>query len=173
MNINEMLAVTFAAVDQPMSDLAIKAMATDLSGYSIEAVAEALTRCRKELRRITLADIIARIPGEHPGPEVAWGIISKAMQNEKVSIAVTGPMMEAYGACSALAHDEVAARMCFKEAYLQFVSKARATGARPYWWPSLGFDQQGREDAANEAERLNVQASKNILISGPQQKRLN
>ena len=67
MNLLEAVAVTFAVVGQEVSDLGLKAIVAELQSYPPEAVQESLRRCRKELRKITLADILDRIPSGHPG----------------------------------------------------------------------------------------------------------
>ncbi len=156
------LLATYAAVDQPMSDIALKAIAVDLQHYELDAVAKALARCRKELRRITLADIIERIDGEHPGPESAWATVSQAIGNESISLVLTDEMAEAYGVARSLSDDPVAARMAFKEHYQRAVSKARAEGKRPEWFPSLGTDPAGRHDVITKAIQMNALTSENI-----------
>ena len=156
LDIYQMLLATYAALDQPMSDIAIKTIAADLQQYDEQAIGQALTRCRKELRRVTLADIIDRIPGEHPGPEEAWAIVSKTINNEHVSVAWTEQMAAAYGVAYNLPDDAIAARMAFKEVYQRMVSDARAKGERPKWIASLGFDPSGREQAQKQAAKLMI-----------------
>lgn len=160
------LLATYAAVDQPMSDIAMRAIAADLECYELSAVAKALARCRKELRRITLTDIIERIDGEHPGVETSWATVSQGIGNESVSFAMTEEMAEAYGVARLLADDLVAARMSYKETYQRAVSKSRADGKRPHWFPSLGTDVSGRADAMKKAVNLNALASEAIKQIG-------
>src|SRR4029077_12716680 len=105
------------------------------------AVLAALSRCRKELRKLTLVDILDRLPGGHPGPEEAWATISKAMKNETVSMIWTDEMREAYGISLGIVGDEVAARMAFKESYTLAVSKARNERRAPSWSVSRGTDK--------------------------------
>lgn len=163
--INEMIAVTFAVIGQEASDIQIKMMASDLAHYSEEALAHALTRCRKELRgKMTLSDIIERIPGEHPPVEEAWSIVNQAIDNEGISLAMTQPMLTAYGAACRLSPDKISGRMAFKEVYLREVAEARARSQRPYWIPSLGTDEIGREDAKDRAEQLNISALKSLPL---------
>lgn len=161
-DIYEMLLGTYAAIGQEMSDIGIKTIAHDLKDYEPQAVGVALIRCRKELRRISLADIICRIPGEHPGPEEAWGLVAKVLNDENPSIAWTEPMRLAYGAAYNLAADPIAARMAFKEAYVRHISEARALGERPTWEPSLGHDPGGRDDAMQQAQSLNLLANQSL-----------
>lgn len=158
----EMLLATFAVVGQEMPDLGIKAMVSDLEGYDDEALAFALQRCRKELKRITLSDIIERVHGEHPGPEEAWAIMGPTISNERVSVAATQPMLTAYGVACKLGGDKVAGRLAFKEVYQRCVSEDRAAGKRPTWIASLGADSSGREEAQKKAESLNIAAKKSM-----------
>lgn len=159
-DIYQMLLATFAVVGQEMPDIAIKAMAQDLSAYEIDSLAVALQRCRRELRKITLADIVERIPGEHIGPEEAWAKVSPTIDNERLSVAMTQPMLTAYGVVSKMGKDKVAARVAFKEVYMREVSKARAEGFRPHWITSFGTDETGRIECQQEAEKLNLLAAK-------------
>jgi len=153
--VGQAVLVTCELVGQTMSDAAIEGMVAELSRYPEASVMEALLRCRRELRRLTLADILDRLPGQHPGPEEAWGLVSRCLANERVSIVWTEEMREAYGAASALANDPVAARMTFKESYTRLVSVARAQRQPPSWSVSLGYDPHGREVALSEAVQKN------------------
>lgn len=159
-DIYQMLLATFAVVGQEMPDLAIKAMAQDLSIYETDSLASALQRCRRELRKITLADIIERVPGEHIGSEEAWAIVAQTVGNERVSIALTQPMLTAYGVVSKMGKDKVAARVAFKEVYLREVSIARAAGFRPHWIASLGAENAGRQEAQERAVKMNLLSAK-------------
>lgn len=163
----EMLLATFAVVGQEMSDLAIKAMVADLAPYDDQALAKSLQRCRRELKRITLSDIIERIDGEHPGPEEAWATMSQTINNERVSVAVTQQMMNAYAVAYNLPDDLVAARMAFKEKYQREVAESRARGERPEWFASYGTDRTGREEAQAKAAQLNLTASNSMALPRP------
>jgi len=153
--VGQAVLVTCELVGQTMTDAAIEGMVAELSRYPEASVMEALLRCRRELRRLTLADILDRLPGQHPGPEEAWGLVSRCLANEQVSIVWTEEMREAYGTAAALASDPVAARMAFKEVYSKLVSTARAQRRSPSWSVSLGYDPHGRELALSEAVQKN------------------
>lgn len=142
---------TYEVIGQDISDLAIQAVVVELKAYPEEAALIALSRCRKELRRLTLADILDRLPGSHPGPEAAWSIVSRAISSEDVSLVWTDEMREAYGVARWLSKDLVAARMAFKEDYLARITQARANRQQPQWCLSLGHDAMGREGAVREA----------------------
>lgn len=156
MTLTEAVKGTYAVMGQAMTDTELAMIVSDLSAYPPDGVLLALTRCRRELKRLTLADIIERIPGGHPGPEEAWALVSTSMANEAVSIVWTDEMREAFGVAVALADDPVAARMAFKEAYARVVSEARAKRKAPRWTASLGWDPNGREVAQLEAARRNA-----------------
>lgn len=154
-DVGKAVIVTCELVGQTLTDAAVEGIVAELSRYPEASVMEALLRCRRELRRLTLADILDRLPGQHPGPEEAWGLVSRCLANEQISIVWTDEMREAYGTASALASDPVAARMAFKECYAKLVSTARAQRQSPAWSVSLGYDPQGREVALTEAVRRN------------------
>lgn len=158
--IGQAVLVTCELVGQTMTDAAIEGMVAELSRYPEASVMESLLRCRRELRRLTLADILDRLPGQHPGAEEAWAIVSSAigprgLEREDVSIVWTDEMREAFGVALPLGSDKVAARMAFKECYAKLVSTARAQRRSPSWSVSLGYDPHGREVALAEAVRRN------------------
>jgi hypothetical protein len=150
----EMLAVTYAAIGHEISDAAMEIMAKDLAEYPEDSVAQALTRCRRELRRMSLADILDRMPGGHPGPEEAWAVMAKALSDERITVVCTEQMGEAFAVALGLEDDPIAARMAFIESYKRCVSDARAKGEAPKWMVSLGWDKEGREGPLLEAMRL-------------------
>lgn len=146
------IAVTAELTGTEWSEDAARAVAEELSQYRLEDVKIALNECRKSLKgRLTLAEILDRIPSGHPGPEVAWALIAKAIGNEALTLVWTDQIREAYGVASQLAADTVQARLAFREAYLALVKKARMAGMKPNWTVSLGHDPKGREGALLEA----------------------
>lgn len=153
----ESLAVMAELTGTEWSKPTIKVIEQELSAYPEADVLLAIRRCQSELRsRVSLADILDRIPSQHPGVEQAWGLITKVMNNEQVSICWTAEMREAYGAAAPLAGDMVAARMAFKETYSKLVSEARATRKMPSWSVSLGYDPAMREECVREAAKRNL-----------------
>lgn len=151
MDLLESVAATYAVIGQEMNDLALRAILAELEQYPADGVNVALSRCRKELRKLTLADILERIPGGHPKPEEAWAIVSRVMRDEQASVVWTEQMAEAYGVACRLGDDLVAARMAFKEAYTNAVNRARTNQTQPTWRCSFGFDPHGRQTAVEEA----------------------
>ena len=153
----EVMAVMCELTGTEWSEPTVKVIERELSCYPLPATLQALERCQRELRhKVTLADILDRIPGQHMGVEQAWGLISKVMSNEQVSICWTDEMQEAYGAAAPLADDPVAARMAFKEVYSRVVSEARAMRKLPKWTVSLGWDKALRNECLKEAEKNNL-----------------
>ena len=154
MTLVEALRGTYAVLGQEISDIALEVLAEDLMLHPLDSVLIALKRCRKELRRLTLADILERIPGGHPGAEQAWAIVSRGIQNEALTMVWTDEMREAYGVAAALVDDPIAARMAFKETYLRLVSESRANNTPIVWSVSQGVDRADRERAILEGVRL-------------------
>lgn len=155
MTLTEAVKATYAVIGQETTDIQLAMTVEELSVYQPTNVLAALSRCRKELRKITLADILDRLPGGHPGPEEAWSMISRCMNNEQISITWTDEMREAYGVAAPLADDKVAARMAFKESYTKLVSEARSKGTKLNWSVSLGHDPTLRQEAIEEAVKKN------------------
>lgn len=156
MDLVEAVGLTYELIGQEISDAALKSVVQELSRYPAAASLEALARCRRECRKLTLADILDRLPGGYPGAEEAWAIVSSAigprgLEREDVSIVWTDEMREAFGVALSLGSDKVAARLAFKEAYAKRVSIARANHQRPCWSVSLGYDPKGREVAVQQA----------------------
>lgn len=151
MKLHEAIAVTYAAMSHEVSDAALKVMVADLSAYPLDGVLVALSRCRKELKRLSLADIIDRIPGGHPGPEEAWAQVSVALNDESVTLVWTEPMREAFFVANKLQDDPIAARMAFKETYTRLVAIAREKAQPPIYCATLGHDATGRVAALEQA----------------------
>lgn len=150
----EALAVTAEIYDKSLSDARIEVMVSDLSTYSETELLAALAACRRECRFMpTVADILERIPSEHPSPDEAWALLP---QNEADSAVMTEEMAEAFGTVMNLMElDPVAARMSFKKSYERLVSRARAEKRRPTWFPSLGINAARREAVIADAVRKN------------------
>lgn len=153
----ESLAVLAELTGTDWSKPAIRVIEQELSAYPEQDVLSAIRRCQVELRhRVTLADILDRIPSQHLGVEEAWSQIVKVMGDEQVSICWTDEMRKAYGAAAPLADDLVAARMAFKEVYTKLLSEARVKRSLPSWSVSLGYDKTLRDDCVREAAQKNL-----------------
>ncbi len=166
MKVLQHLAATVASMGIEIPDAALEIMVRDLAGFPEADVIIALARCRQELRRMSLVDILERIPGGHPGPEEAWSICAPALGNEHASVVWTDEIAQAFWAASNLHDDPVAARMAFKEIYGTAAGRARAERRPPIWIPSLGWEKSGRELAvldAVEKGRLTAEHAQAIL----------
>lgn len=153
----ESLCVMAELTGTEWSKPTIRVIEQELSVYPENDVLLAIRRCQNELRhRVTLADILDRMPNQRPGVEEAWGLITQVINNEHASIYWTEEMRQAYGAAAPLADDLIAARMAFKEMYVKLVSEARATRKPIEWSVSLGWDKSLREECVKEAERKNL-----------------
>ena len=165
-NLLEALAVTYAAVGQEVSDAALEIIARDLASHDLDGVMASLSRCRKELRKISLADILARIPGGHPGAEEAWALVARGLADEGPTVVWTDQVREAFGVALGLSDDPIAARMAFKECYGRLVAEATERGERPRWRASVGWDVHGRAApilAAVDAGRLSSKEAAALL----------
>lgn len=153
MTLTEYVTGTYAMIGQEISDLQLAMTVEKLSRYPEEAVKTALSRAQDECKRLTYTDILDRIPGGHPGPEQAWSVVQRGMQNEALTMVWTDAMREAYGVAAPLVDDPVAARMAFKETYQQLVSVARSNHAPLNWSVSLGTDPADREVQITEGAK--------------------
>src|SRR5262245_18509616 len=102
-------------------------MAEELAHFPEGQVHGALRRCRRECSRLTLAVVLERIDDGRPLVEEAFAMLPRT---EAESVVWTEEMRQAFGSARALfaARDHVAARMAFKERYVQLVQRARDQG---------------------------------------------
>jgi hypothetical protein len=153
--ISKAVVVAAEVLGHELSPVAATAMARELVGFEHAHVSAALRRCVRELRgRLTLADILQRMPGQHPSAEEAWALCPR---DEAQTVVWTDAIAEAFGVARPLLRDgdEVGARMAFRSAYSRIVAEDH--GSAPKWWPSIGHDVHGRARpllAAVEAGRL-------------------
>lgn len=153
----ESLCVMAELTGTEWSKPTIQVIEKELSAYPEQDVLMAIRRCQTELRaRVSLADILDRLPNDRPGVEEAWSLVSKVLGNDYASICWTDEMRQAYGAAAPLVDDPVSARMAFKEKYGSLVREARATRKPVSWAVSPGWDKALREECAIEAARKNL-----------------
>lgn len=165
------LSVTAELTDTHLSSMALAVMRRDLTAYADSSVIVALERCRMELRaggRLTVAEIIARIPDGHPEPNEAWGV-ALAAQDERNTLVWTPEIRSAWfgGAGEIYADgDAVGARMAFIETYRRLTGEAKASKRPARWEVSLGHDAEQRETAIQQAVaagRLGVDSVAHLL----------
>ncbi len=137
-----------------LSENAAKMFVTDLGDYDEQQVFEALKRCRQEVKgKLTVADVVQRIDFNHIGAEEAWALCPRS---EADSVVWTDEIAKAYFIALPILEsgDKIGARMAFKEAYARLVNEARQEKRAATWYPSLGFDPNGRQAAVNKAKEL-------------------
>ncbi len=122
------------------------------------------------------ADIIRQLqalqPAEgdsgHPGPEEAWGMLMRFVNDERETGLYTEPMRHAWEACDPILKlgDEVGARMCFLETYRKAVKRAQETRTPPKWNLTMGLDVERRKTALQEAvatKRISADYAQSLL----------
>lgn len=170
-DILKQLLITCEILGRELSDAAAEVMVEELAQYPEHEVLVALDACRKSLKgRLTLADVLERIPSSHPGVEEAWAIMSKALGNESITIVQTEEMLQAFAVANSLADDPIAARMAFKETYVRLVSEARNRRQPAAWSATLGWDAAGRQPVIEDAlkrGRLTYQHAQRICPELP------
>lgn len=145
------LRVTAEMCGSQYSDDAARMFVADLSMYPVDQVLGALRRCRREVKgRLTVADVINRLADGRPGPEEAWAMLPTT---ESQTVVWSDEMRRAWAVAQPLldAGERVAARMAFKETYVNLVSQARENAVPVRWEPTLGTDPHQRADALQAA----------------------
>lgn len=135
------IQATIELVGAPMSEAAAELFVDDVSGYPEAQVLHALARCRKEVRgRLTVRDVIDRLPDGRPSADEAWSQIPK---DDCGSVVWTDEMAMAWEIARPAweAHDRAGAARAFREAYVQAVSLARDARKPANWTVSLGDDK--------------------------------
>lgn len=142
--------------DKTLNDGVVELWTKMLSPYAIEDISDAFHSYLRNSEYKGFApkagDIIGIIEEKdgRPGPEVAWAMMPT---DENQTVCWTDEMAAAWGTVEPLMKvgNDVAARMTFKEAYTQNVTKARESGIPPKWTMSLGNDPVKREAVITEA----------------------
>lgn len=117
------------------------------------------------------ADIIrhlkSRHESAHPGPDEAWGMVLRLVNDERETGVLTDEMRTGWQTCQPILDvgDEVGARKCFIETYARCVQDAPP----PRWTVSLGTDPILRAQRLNEAvtaRRISADHAQ-LLLPGP------
>ena len=133
-----------------------------LDGFPLEAIATAFKRHLIDPKAGPYlpkpADVIRHLPtvatdDGHPGPDEAWGLLLRLMQDERETGVLTDEIRAGWAACQPIldAGDEVGARMCFLDVYRRRMQDARQRGNPAHWTVTLGTDPQLRIQRLNEA----------------------
>jgi hypothetical protein len=169
------LLTTYLAMSKPHPvPVVLATMAEDLAAeLSDDQLLRGLSRLRKEREWVSVKSIIelsgAASEDGRPGVEVAWAMCPK---DESLSAVWTPEMAEAFGVCREMlaGGDEIAARMAFKEKYLELLAAARLNHVPVKWAVSFGWDKADRVRALSEAvDKKQLTAQNAIdLLSGEQ-----
>lgn len=127
--------------------------------YPIDALEMAFRRHRRESPHTpTPKDIYRYLDGQQaddnrPGPDEAWGMLLRLIQDELETGMLTDEMRAGWQACQPILDmgDEVGARRCFIEVYGREVDIARRHHTPARWEVSLGTDSRLREIRLHEA----------------------
>lgn len=157
-SIAQIVTATAEVLGQEITAAAAEMIATDLSEYQDQQIADGLKACRRELTgRLTLAAIIDRIQRTdgHPEPNEAWAIALQA-SDERSTVVMTEQIQKALTAAQPIidSGDAVGARMAFLDAYRRLVAEARDQRKKTVWHVSLGWDVQDRAIAISRAMEM-------------------
>jgi hypothetical protein len=118
-------------------------------------------------------DIIRHLPTAatddgHPGPDEAWGLLLRLVNDERETGVLTEEMRAGWEACQPILDlgDEVGARMCFLDVYRRRIQDARQSGRRAHWTVTLGTDPTLRVQRLNEAvtaRRIGMDQARSLL----------
>ncbi len=121
-------------------------------------------------------DIIRHLPQAatddgRPGPDEAWGLLVRLIQDERETGVLTEEMRAGWEACQPILDqgDEVGARMCFLDVYRRRTQEARQNGLKARWTVTLGTDPALRDQRLSEAitaRRISADHARSLL-SGP------
>lgn len=140
------LTVTAEVTGTMLSEAALTVMVNRLAQHGEADALQALQRCMDEVKhRLTLADVLERMPNRPPGAEEAWGIaVGAQLWNEELTTVVPRAVFEAFP--FELWPDRIAARMAFKERYPDLAKKYGQEMK-----VSLGWDREHRHVALIDA----------------------
>lgn len=163
------LGVTAEAMGQQLSPAGLLMMADDLAPYGVETVLAALTKVRRECRRLSLADVIERIQiaDGRPKSDEAWANALAAL-DESETVVWTNEAAQAFEVARPLLeiNDKTGARMAFRDAYERLCESARSISEPARWVASLGWDVERRRlvlESAVSAGRLGHDSVRGLL----------
>lgn len=157
-----------------------------LAAFPLDAIAAAFKRHLTDPERGQYlpkpADLVRHLPAAtindgRPGPDEAWGMLLRFVNDEAETSVYTEEMRAGWEACAPILKlgDEVGARKCFLETYHHAVQAARQTDQSPHWTVTLGTDPKLRVQRLAEAvtaHRLTADHAR-TLLPGPTQDSLN
>ena len=151
-----------------------------LEAFPLDAVATAFQRHLTDPERGQYlpkpADIIRHITAAQtndgrPGPDEAWGLLLRVIQDERETGVLTDEMRAGWQACQPILDlgDDVGARRCFLEVYARAMAEARQHHQPTRWTVTLGTCLQLRTQRLTEAvtsRRLTADHAR-ALLPGP------
>ena len=148
-----LIAQVSEVVGDTLSANAIAMIAGRLEKEDLPTVEKALMRCMDECRwRLTLADILDRMPSRPIGADAAWEVAMRLnIGDEDATMVAPAAIMEAFPHALWNSGDKIAARVAFKDAY----PSALATYGMSHI-VSLGNNAAGREPVIMEALKNNL-----------------
>ena len=146
-----------------------------LQSYTIEQVRNGFSRfvSSKESKYPPVpAHIVEAIELNEPdgrlGADEAWATYPR---DEISSAVINNEIAEAMQSAQPLIKDGdmIAARMAFKDAYNRIVARNKNAGIKPKWFPSLGSNPQGHEDALKAAAEKGLLSKSHVdgLLPSP------
>lgn len=149
-----------------------------LAAFPLDTLAAAFNRHLTDTERGQYlpkpADIIRQFPARQadegrPGPDEAWGLLLRLIQDEQETGVLTDEMRAGWETCAPILKrgDEVGARKCFLETYTRAVQAARAAHPPPRWTVTLGTDPQRRIQRLSEAVAAHRLTADHALLPGP------
>lgn len=149
---------TAEVMGQAMTPNAAAMIVGDLDGVPVNQVRAAFRSVRQNYKgRLTFAVIREHLQKADGRPEAneAWALALQS-QDERESLVWTAEVSTAMEAARPIlnAGDKVGARMAFISSYERLVMTARDQGVPVSWSLSMGWDQQGRALALEQAVRL-------------------
>lgn len=166
------ITVTAELTGASMSGAAIAVMAQDLTArHSEDAIANALTRCRRELSRPLTAGAVFDRLGQadgRPTADEAWAIALDA-RDEALTVVWNDEICEAFALARPVleAGDKIGARMAFRDAYDRIARNGREYGRVPVWNASLGWDASQRTAALKKAESIGILPAPTVAVLLP------
>ncbi|MFZ4792428.1 MAG: hypothetical protein ACOYMW_16335 [Candidatus Competibacteraceae bacterium] len=163
--------------DKAVSPALLEVWCNALLPYELADVHAALTAHISDPQRGQFppkpADIIRHLPTTatddgHPGPDEAWGLLVRLIQDERETGVLTEEMRAGWQACQPILDlgDEVGARMCFLDVYRRRIQEARNTAKKARWTVTLGADptlRVQRLQEAVEAHRIGSDYARSLL----------
>ncbi len=156
-DIEDLLGLTAEAMGSRLSPEAILLMAGDLEPYPPEEVIEAIRRCRTECKRLTMADILDRVPSyqarKMPTADEAWEkALASRMWDEDETVILPNAIFRSFPMTIWKQGDRVGARRAFIDRY----NREKELPDAFETIPSYGYDPVRCASAIEDASRAGL-----------------